>query len=134
LYEEYFLDMEEHHEATPCEARTIAVFRDPNEFKRAATKISFHPEGPNKLAVSYSILQFQQAPDSMPTASYIWDVNNPNQPDTAIMPSSSALACLVFNPRSPDHLVGGSYNGLVGFWDLRKGSEPTETSRVEQSQ
>lgn len=133
LFESYFDEMDEHHEATMPSAKTMCVFRDPNEVKRAATKISWHPEGPNKLAVSYSILQFQQAPESMPVSSYIWDVNNPNQPDSEIIPTSSSLSCLVFNPRSPDHLVGGSYNGLIGFWDLRKGSDPHETSKVELS-
>jgi dynein intermediate chain 2 len=29
--------------------------------------------------------------------------------------------------------VGGSYNGLIGFWDLRKGSLPVENSVIEKS-
>jgi WD40 repeat protein len=29
--------------------------------------------------------------------------------------------------------VGGSYNGLVGFWDLRKGNSPVESSILENS-
>jgi dynein intermediate chain 2 len=45
----------------------------------------------------------------------------------------SPLSCVKFNPRSPEWLAGGSYNGLVGFWDLRKGSQPLHTSLIEQS-
>jgi dynein intermediate chain 2 len=113
LFEEYFTNEDHSHSYTPPSCRTVAVFRDPNEIKRSATKISWHPEGPNKLAVSYSIMQFQAAPPNMPIKSYIWDVNSPNAPDTEILPPSP-LTSLVYNPRSPDHLVGGTYNGLIG--------------------
>lgn len=134
LYEEYFAgpDHGSDHTSTPPSARTLCVFRDPNKVKRTATKISWHPDGANKLAVSYSITQFQAMPADMPLQSYIWDVNSPNQPDAKILPTSP-LTCLVYNPRSPDHLVGGCYNGLVGFWDLRKGGTPVETSILESS-
>lgn len=132
LYEEYFQQVDQEYATEPPSCKTVAVFRDPNEIKRSATKISWHPELANKVAVSYSILQFQQMPDKMPITSYIWDVNNPNQPDATISPQSP-LCCLVYNPRSPDHLVGGSYNGMVGFWDLRKGSQPVVTSVLEKS-
>ena len=134
LYEEYFVgpDHGSDHASTPPSAKTLCVFRDPNKIKRTATKISWHPDGANKLAVSYSITQFQQMPADMPLASYIWDVNSPNQPDSKILPTSP-LTALVYNPRSPDHLVGGCYNGLVGFWDLRKGGSPVESSILESS-
>lgn len=133
LFEDYFDEVEvEAFANEPPSAKTVAVFRDPNDVKRAATKISWHPDNANKLAVSYSILQFQQMPKNMPLCSYIWDLQNPNQPDRKIIPQSP-LSCLEFNPRSPDQLVGGSYNGLVAFWDLRKDSHPTATSLIENS-
>lgn len=138
LYEEYFGgangggDHGSETSSTPPSAKTLCVFRDPNKVKRTATKISWHPDGANKLAVSYSITQFQQMPPDMPLQSYIWDVNSPNQPDSKILPTSP-LTALVYNPRSPDHLVGGCYNGLVAFWDLRKGSTPVESSILENS-
>ena len=95
--------------------KLIRLCSDPNEVKRSATKISWHPEQANKLAVSYSVMQFQgmTTPASVPLTSYVWDLNNPNQPDAEIHPTSP-LTCLMYNPRSPDHIVGGSYNGLVG--------------------
>lgn len=133
LYEDYFEAQEEIDVAVPAQsAKTTCVFRDPNPVKRSATKISWHPEGPNKMAVSYAVLQFQAMPDNMALASYIWDVNKPNAPDSEILPTSP-LTCLNYNPRSPDHIVGGCYNGLVGFWDLRKGSSPVAVSVVEKS-
>lgn len=132
LFETYFAQSDYEHEAEPPSSKTVVVFRDPNDIKRAASKISWHPDGPEKLAVAYAITNFQQMPANMPMSSYIWDVNNPNQPDTEMIPASP-LTSLKFNPRSPDHIVGGSYNGLVSFWDLRKGSSPLEQSEIEHS-
>ncbi len=34
-------------------ARTIGVLRDPNEPKREATSVAWHPDGPGKIAVAY---------------------------------------------------------------------------------
>lgn len=132
LYEEYFSEMEDTHASEPPSARTVCVFRDPNETKRSASKICWHPDGNAKVAVSYSVMQFQQMPENMPRSSYIWDVNSPNEPDQEILPQSP-LCSLVYNPRSTDHMVGGSYNGQISFWDLRKGSAPVDSSRIEQS-
>jgi len=134
LYEEYFVGPEHDVDisSTPPSAKTLCVFRDPNKIRRTASKLSWHPDGAPKLAVSYSIQQFQATPPDMPLDSYIWDVNSPNQPDAKLIPTS-ALTALVYNPRSPDHLVGGCYNGLVAFWDLRKGASPVECSVLEQS-
>eukprot|EP00964_Phaeocystis_antarctica_P036200 scaffold20673_cov66-Phaeocystis_antarctica.AAC.8 len=66
-------------------------------------------------------------------ASYIWDVNSPNEPEMALHPVAS-LCCLdAYNPKQQDLLVGGLYNGLVSFWDTRKGPNPVETSVIECS-
>ena len=46
--------------------------------------------------------------------SYIWDVENPNAPDQALIPSSP-LICLKYNPKDPHVLVGGSYSGNLGI-------------------
>ena len=51
--------------------------------------------------------------------SYIWDILNPNTPDVELLPPSP-LCCLRFNPKNTDTLVGGSYNGLITFYDLRR--------------
>lgn len=54
-----------------------------------------------------------------PSQSYIWDINNPNMPEMELQPPSP-LCCLRFNPKSTDILVGGCYNGLVTYFDMRK--------------
>lgn len=131
MYESYFADDHADHSSEPPSARTISVLRDPNEIKRSATNICWHPDGTAKVAVSYAVMQFQKMPENMPTQSYIWDINNPNEPDYTITPPSPCCA-LAFNPKSPDWLVGGCYNGLIAFWDVRKHGT-VETSLIENS-
>jgi len=133
VYEDYFLGIDVDHTGEPPSAKTITIFRDPQkESPRAVSKCNWHPDQHTKLAISYCTLQFQKADANVPVESYIWDIDNPNQPDFTIKPQSP-LCTLVFNPKATEHLVGGSYNGMIGFWDLRKGSTPVEKSVIEQS-
>lgn len=120
------------------------MFRDPNEIKRTVTSINWHPDpaAPPKLAVSYSILTFQDPRFSnvrIPAQSYIWDILNPNTPDVELNPPSP-LCCLRFNPKNTDSLIGGSYNGLITFYDLRRSGggtnkdvTPFSSSIIEKS-
>lgn len=71
--------------------------------------------------------------------SYIWDITNSNKPIVELVPPSP-LCCLRYNPKSSDTLVGGSFNGTISYYDLRKqpnGSsgkcQPVESSVVEKS-
>lgn len=143
IYEEYFQGNTVDHSSEPPSAKGLAVFRDPNDVKRTATSINWHPDpsAPAKIAVSYSILNFQDQrfTGRLPQQSYVWDVLNPNTPDAELVPPSP-LCCLRFNPKNTDTLVGGSYNGLITFYDLRKpgGSAskdivPTSSSLIEKS-
>lgn len=67
----------------------------------------------------------------LPIKSYIWDITNPNTPEHEVVPSSP-LCCLRFNPKVPETLVGGCYNGMISFFDLRKSSAAIH-SAVEES-
>ena len=58
IYEDYFLGEVLDHSTEPPSAKGLAVLRDPNEIKRAATSIDWHPHE-NKIAVSYSVQEFQ---------------------------------------------------------------------------
>ncbi|XP_041867914.1 dynein intermediate chain 2, axonemal isoform X2 [Melanotaenia boesemani] len=133
IYQQYFDDEEEVEESqeTPS-AKTINVFRDPNELKRSVTGLSWHPDGGRKLAAAYSCLEFQKTSKDMRLDSYIWDVENPNRPEMTLKPASP-LICLDYNPKDSHTLVGGSYNGQIAYWDTRRGSQPVEYSSVEHS-
>ena len=140
IYEEYFEGSVVDHSSEPPSAKGMAVFRDPNVVKRQATSINWHPDS-SKLVVTYSVLNFQDprtAGGAMSASSYIWDIFNPNSPEYELVPPSP-LCCMQFNPKQPDCLVGGSYNGLMSFYDLRKTRgpasviKPTETSVIENS-
>lgn len=135
---------------TQTNLQTVAVFRDPlqSNKQRSATSISWYPDtvenGGAKLAVSYSTLVFQQNNNNNPSQaqphhntvsnenSYLWNTGIPNSPDTIIQ-SSTALTCMKYNPRSPDHLLVGHYNGCVSFYDLRKSNHALESSILELS-
>jgi dynein intermediate chain 2 len=120
IYEEYFNSGEvvDHSSEQPY-TKTLTVFRDPQASKmgeqtRSAPYLSWHPDGGRKLCVSYSILDFQKQPKDMPLSSYVWDVNNPNTPETEMTPGSQ-MVCGVFNPKDPNVIVSGLYNGQVRF-------------------
>ncbi|OWK14462.1 hypothetical protein Celaphus_00001670, partial [Cervus elaphus hippelaphus] len=133
IYQEYFDDDDavEVTDEAPS-AKTINVFRDPQEIKRPATHVSWHPDGNRKLAVAYSCLNFQRAPEGMSSESYIWDLENPNRPEITLKPSSP-LVTLEYNPKDSHVLLAGCYNGQIACWDTRKGSLVAELSTIEFS-
>ena len=53
-------------------------------FRRAVSEISWSPDGPTKVVVSYAINLFQQMPEKMPVQSYVWDLQNPNVPEVVL--------------------------------------------------
>ncbi|XP_015425985.1 PREDICTED: dynein intermediate chain 2, axonemal [Myotis davidii] len=129
IYQEYFDDEDavEVTEEAPS-AKTINVFRDPQEIKRSATHLSWHPDGNRKLAVAYSCLNFQRAPEGMSHDSYIWDLACQGWEEP-----SSPLVTLEYNPKDSHVLLGGCYNGQIACWDTRKGSLVAELSTIEFS-
>lgn len=133
IYQDFFAGEYADHSSEPPSAKTLSVFKDPNTIKRTVNKISWYPDGGKKLAVAFAIMQFQdRRMAEMSNLSYIWDVNNPNVPEQELSPSSP-LCCLEYNTKDAHLLVGGSYNGLVSYWDTRKGSMPADSSIIEKS-
>lgn len=130
LFEIYFQGEEPDHLPENLTMKTVALFKDPSEEKRSVTKIGWHPEGPTKLVGSYSNLRFQRTSDDIPLASFIWDIAERNSPLMELRVSSPLLCCQ-YNYKNPDFLVGGSYNGLINYYDLRKGPAPVAKSSVE---
>jgi len=130
LFEHYFYCEEPEHLPENLTMKTIALFKDPADEKRSVTKIGWHPEGPTKLVGSYSNLRFQRMTDEMPMASFIWDISERNVPLTELR-TNSPMICCQYNHKNSDCLVGGCYNGVLNFYDLRKGSMPVAKSAVE---
>jgi len=132
LFEHYFHGEEPEHLPENLTMKTVALFKDPSDEKRSVTKISWHPEGPTKLVGSYSNLRFQRMSEEMPMASFIWDISERNVPLTELR-TTSPLICCQYNHKNSDYLVGGSYSGIINFYDLRKGPTPLAKSAVEVS-
>lgn len=93
------------------------------------TEMSWHSDNPSKIAASYAITRFQQTPEKMKTCSYIWDLNNPNDPDV-VLNSASPLTNISYNHKLTDVIGGGCANGVVAIWDARKGKDPAASSHV----
>lgn len=102
----------------PPSAKTVTVFQDRSPVKRTVAKISWLPDG-KKLAVAYCNTKFQGNTEGMTTHSHVWDVNNPNMPEIDLVPASP-LCCLQYSPKDSNLIAGGSYNGMVQLWDVRK--------------
>jgi dynein intermediate chain 2 len=82
--------------------------------------------------VAHAVLEFQRAPTTSCRNSYIWNLERPNKPEFTLK-SISPIVSLEYNPKDSHILVGGCYNGLIAFWDTRKGSQPVETSSIDHS-
>jgi dynein intermediate chain 2 len=139
LFEEYFASEKAEHMSEEISTKTLMIFKDPNQIKRAVTKIAWQVEGgtEHRVAVAYAQLRFQQEPPGMPKNSYIWNINDPNRPEVTLEPTSP-LCCMQWHHKIQDVLAGGSYNGSVSCFDLRAGSvkgviKPVQTSVLEKS-
>lgn len=130
IYEQYFSDLPTDHSAQVPEAKVLAVLRDPAAIPRSTNCVSFQTDGAKKLVTAYSILDFQQQPANMSLSSYIWDVSNPNEPDTELKPESQ-LVCSKFNLKDPNVVGAGQYNGQFVYFDVRKGSLAVEATPIE---
>lgn len=125
LFEEYFAGEQAEHISETLSTKTLMIFKDPNPVKRSATKIAWYPDNNEmKVGVTYSILRFQQMPDNMPKESYIWNLKNPNSPEKTLI-AHSPLCSMAFNPKQPEIIVAGSYNGQISWFDTRK-EEPNQ--------
>lgn len=125
-------DLPPPHALEPPSTRTVTILRDPARVRRGAQAISWHPDGSGKLAVAYSVLEFQQQPAGMPAASHVWNVANPSAPE-ATLAAPVPLVTLAYNLKDHNLVGGGQYNGQVTLFDLRKGSSPVDATPVERS-
>ena len=55
IFEEYFEGEKSEHYVEKLNTKTLSLFKDEKDIKRAVSKIAWHPEGTTKLAVSYAI-------------------------------------------------------------------------------
>ena len=133
IYEDYFSGVVVDHSSEPPSSKVLTIIKDPHaEYNRSASYVSWYPDGARKLAVAYSILDFQKQPEDMPLSSYIWDLSKPGIPDFEIT-TVSQLCSIKYSPKDPNILCGGQFNGQIAYWDTRKGHQAVEVSLVENS-
>lgn len=142
LFEDYFKDEIPSNSNEAMRTKTLMLFRDiccpeGSSEKRQVSKIAFHPEAMNKIAVGYAQMKFQPSKANIPVDTLMWDINSPNEPDLRLSPPSP-LYCLSFNPKTSDIIAGGCTNGVVAIWDLRKSTKgqpaiPIDITEIEKS-
>jgi len=138
MFEEYFANQTEDHSAEPPSAKTVTIFRDPTQSApRPVSRVCWHPDSVYRVASMHCSLSFEAMNRSEAEAqcieSYIWDCTNPNRPYYRLQPVS-AICCMAFNKKNADSLVAGSYNGMLGVWDLRKsGNKAVESTVIEKT-
>ncbi|KAH9579002.1 WD40 repeat [Trypanosoma melophagium] len=115
----------------PASAKVVSVFNDPSREKRTAAAISWQNDG-RKFAVAYCRLRFQSNTPTMNTNSYLWDVMNPNTPVETLV-TQSPLCSVEYYPKDPHIIAGGSWNGIVQYWDTRQPTRPSARSLIEES-
>ncbi|CAJ1033763.1 putative WD domain, G-beta repeat [Leishmania shawi] len=133
IYGQYFPDAPPDEEETmgPASLKVWAVLKDPSEEKRTAAALSWQNDG-RRIAVAYARLKFQSQTPTMSTNSHIWDLMNPNDPaETLVTPSP--LCSIEYYSKDPHLIAGGSWNGVVQFWDTRQPNRPAARSLIEES-
>uniref|UniRef100_A0A1A9VG63 Uncharacterized protein n=1 Tax=Glossina austeni TaxID=7395 RepID=A0A1A9VG63_GLOAU len=130
IYENYFENSEPAPLPEPCHSRTINVYRDPNPIKVPVTHLSWSPDGGLRMAISHCDMKFQGDKTGQKCNSYIWEVENPNEPYITLEPKVPCV-CLEYNQKDPTSLVSGMYNGQVAAWDTRHGRFPVMISERE---
>lgn len=133
IYGSYFADQTADTSLGPPSVKTVTVFKDPSPVKRTAVRMSWLGDG-KKLAVAYCNLRFQSqtAEQGGSTSSHIWDVTNPNAPAETLTPNSP-LCCIEYYGKDPHLIAGGSYNGVVQYWDTRAPKRAVGKSAIEES-
>lgn len=130
IYENYFESLDPAPLPEPCRSRTVNVYRDPNPIKVPVTHLSWSPDGGIKMAVSHCDMKFQGDKTGQRCNSYIWEIENPNEPFLTLEPKVPCV-CLEYNQKDPTSLVSGMYNGQVAAWDTRHGKYPVMISERE---
>ncbi|XP_044001615.1 dynein axonemal intermediate chain 2 [Aphidius gifuensis] len=131
IYEQYFHDTEATSLIQRTFSRTVNVYRDIVPVERPITHLSWSPDQGTRLAVSYCHTSFKKLKISS-SYSYIWDIENPNNPYLILKPSCPIVA-MEYAPKDSNTLISGMISGQVGYWDIRKGCEPVEMSNIENS-
>lgn len=91
------------------QTKVTTLLKDP--YKRAVSALDFQGDE-KRLASAHSCLKFQSPDQSLSTEGFIWNLENPNHPET-ILKSPSPIVSLSFNNKNPSELIGGLMSGQI---------------------
>lgn len=137
MFEEYFPGETAENGAEALSLKTLTLFRRPqstntNSMTAAVSSLSWHPDGPGKIAVSYAVPGLSTRTTCVPEAT-VWDVSAPNSPVETLTPPFP-LTKLAFNHKNVEQIAFGCSSGIVGLWDVRVNRHrASQVSPVENS-
>ena len=131
IYGSYFADAPTETSLGPPSLKTVTVFKDPSPVKRTVCQVSWQADG-KRLAAAYCNVRFQSSWEGMSNSSYVWDVLNPNEPCETLTPQSP-LTAIEFSGKDQHVVAGGSYNGVLQWWDIRAPSRIVGKTAIEES-
>ncbi|XP_058838627.1 dynein intermediate chain 3, ciliary-like [Topomyia yanbarensis] len=128
IYQNYFEDVEQHELIEQFNSKTVHVYKDYLDVKRSCSYISWSDEGLHFASTHCNIGEM----NNKVSDSYIWDIENPNEPLQTLVPPYQAR-CMEYNFKDGCQLAGGLFSGQIAIWDIRVANEPVEVTLRETS-
>jgi len=85
------------------QTKVTTLLKDPH--KRSVSALDFQGDE-KRLASAHSSMKFQSDFSSKNSDGYIWNLENPNYPET-VLKSPSPIVSLSFNNKNVNELLGG---------------------------
>ena len=133
IYEEYFAGSQADHSSEQPYAKTLTVFGTRARLNAGASYISWNPDVENRQ-VRRGVLH-PRFPEAAGGHAFVVVHLGRQRAERAGFRAERAfrMCCVNYNPKDTNVLSGGMYNGQVGYWDVRKGHTPVDTSPIEKS-
>lgn len=134
IYEEYFKSDSLENEEEDFNIKSILVLKDKmdTKYKRFVSNVKWSSDNSYKMAVAYSIPNYQTNVKNSAKSCLVYDLNKISNP-YHILYCKSFIKCLRFNHKNSDLLLGGGYDGTINLWDLRKKNSFCESSLLKIS-
>lgn len=98
--------------------------------QRTVSSSDWNPVNQDLLAVTYGELDFNSNQDGILA---FWTLKNPSFPERIIKYPSRITSCQ-FSKNNPNLIAGGTHNGIVAIWDIRKpGNQPILANNDQNS-
>ena len=141
IYRDYFEYDDDNTNEREDQLKIVSEYPDPVG-KRPVSGVSWSPDGGTSIAITYCSPEFLgQSLETLVAhlniiflvplmtkefRGFIYDIEDSTKFSSALA-SQSCMTSIRHNPKRPDVVAAGCYNGQLQWWDLRQGSDPAAT-------